>query len=217
MNTKFSSVSRAVRALVAGGIPDQIVMGSTSVEVDALVNAVAGDPEMASAVVAALEGKAEKQGLAKLKVLADESGSRDAKKLFSNVIDYIRAGALSANDQSMEKALVSYLAAALWTNVDDDQEPLDKKYDIKDIADDSVEKARQELASFMSWIEEEGVDVGNNDEEQIAHDFYLTREHHGAGFWDGDYPNKGKRLTDMAHSFGLAALYVGDDGKLHFT
>lgn len=51
---------------------------------------------------------------------------------------------------------------------------------------------------------------------QVAHDFWLTRNRHGAGFWDGDYPEKvGARLTDAAHKFGECWLYVGDDGTLY--
>lgn len=50
----------------------------------------------------------------------------------------------------------------------------------------------------------------------VAHDFWLIRNHHGAGFWDGDYPEDiGKRLTALAHTFGDCDLYVGDDGKIY--
>ena len=42
-----------------------------------------------------------------------------------------------------------------------------------------------------------------HDAEQMGHDFYLTRERHGAGYWDGDYPHDvGRRLTDEAHAYG---------------
>jgi hypothetical protein len=46
--------------------------------------------------------------------------------------------------------------------------------------------------------------------------FWLTRNHHGAGFWDGDYPKEiGEALTKLSHEFGETDAYVGDDGKLH--
>lgn len=50
-----------------------------------------------------------------------------------------------------------------------------------------------------------------------GHDFWLTRNRHGAGFWDRhDVPNDvGKRLTDAAHAFGPFSLYLGDDGMTH--
>ena len=53
--------------------------------------------------------------------------------------------------------------------------------------------------------------------EQIGHDFWLTRNHHGAGFWDRDLSNgRGEILTQIAHSFGELSPYVGDDGQIHF-
>jgi len=49
-----------------------------------------------------------------------------------------------------------------------------------------------------------------------AHDFWLTRNGHGAGFWDGDYPKElGNKLTEAAHSFGSCDIYIGDDGKFY--
>lgn len=50
-----------------------------------------------------------------------------------------------------------------------------------------------------------------------GHDFWLTRNRHGAGFWDRHgVPNDvGKRLTVAAHAFGPFSLYLGDDGRTH--
>ena len=50
-----------------------------------------------------------------------------------------------------------------------------------------------------------------------GHDFWLTRNHHGAGFWDRDClpEDAGQRLTDAAHEFGECDLYVGDDGMIY--
>lgn len=49
-----------------------------------------------------------------------------------------------------------------------------------------------------------------------GHDFWLTRNHHGAGFWDRGLPGDlGKLLTDAAHAFGGVNLYLGDDSKVY--
>lgn len=82
----FAAVSRAVRAFLAAGQPSEIVKASTSDEVAELVKAVASDADMAKAVLAGMDGKVERFGLAKLKVLAEESGSLEAKKLFAAVV-----------------------------------------------------------------------------------------------------------------------------------
>jgi len=55
------------------------------------------------------------------------------------------------------------------------------------------------------------------DPGQLGHDLWLTRNHHGAGFWDRGLGKLGDDLTLLAHSLGESELYVGDDDKLHLT
>lgn len=60
---------------------------------------------------------------------------------------------------------------------------------------------------------------------QAGHDFWLTRNGHGTGFWDhylefSDDDREqvrtiGKLLTDASHKFGQCDLYAGDDGKIY--
>ena len=49
-------------------------------------------------------------------------------------------------------------------------------------------------------------------EEQAGIDFWLTRNGHGAGFWDRDLGFVGDMLTKAAQSFGPCDIYAGDDG-----
>ena len=37
-------------------------------------------------------------------------------------------------------------------------------------------------------------------------DFHLTRNGHGAGFWDGGWPEHGDELTELAKPYGTAEL-----------
>jgi len=63
-----------------------------------------------------------------------------------------------------------------------------------------------------------GVDIpaARDLENRAGHDFWLTRNHHGAGFWDGDYQEpEATILTNASHAFGEFNLYIGDDGKVH--
>ena len=42
----------------------------------------------------------------------------------------------------------------------------------------------------------------------VGHDFWLTRNGHGAGFWDGDWPeNFGEFATDICDEAGEADVY----------
>lgn len=54
------------------------------------------------------------------------------------------------------------------------------------------------------------------DEAQNGHDFWLTRNGHGVGFWDRGYDKEvGDALTKASESFGEVDLYVGDDGRIY--
>lgn len=55
------------------------------------------------------------------------------------------------------------------------------------------------------------------DDHRAGVDFWLTRNRHGAGFWDRGLGLVGKNLTDMAHAYSEANLYKGDDGKLYLA
>ena len=45
---------------------------------------------------------------------------------------------------------------------------------------------------------------------------WLTRNRHGAGFWDRGLGRVGDILTEVAHSFGEAYLMPNGRGKLNY-
>jgi len=47
-----------------------------------------------------------------------------------------------------------------------------------------------------------------------GHDFWLTRNHHGAGFWDRELGDVGDRLTEACRAYRELDLYVTDDRKI---
>ena len=53
------------------------------------------------------------------------------------------------------------------------------------------------------------------DPRQHGTDFWLTRNGHGAGFWDRGYGDLGDKLTAFAEKFGEQHVYKGDDGKAY--
>jgi hypothetical protein len=55
------------------------------------------------------------------------------------------------------------------------------------------------------------------EDDAIGHDFWLTRNGHGAGFWDRGLGELGDFLTKMSKPFGEATLYVSDDGEVEYT
>ena len=108
-----------------------------------------------------------------------------------------------------------YLIAALWSSIDDHEDPLDKNYSTSDIETDSLVRVGIAVDKF---IKKAGPLLEGLDLEHVGHDFWLTRNGHGAGFWDGDYEKElGKKLTEISKEFGASDMYVGDDGLLYIT
>jgi hypothetical protein len=106
-----------------------------------------------------------------------------------------------------------YLTCALWASTDDNGETLDG-YSLDDIAESSVKSAVEDCEAFQADNTAD-LTATEADDEQNGHDFWLTRNRHGAGFWDRGYGDVGKRLTEAAHAYGDANAYVSDDGYIY--
>jgi hypothetical protein len=59
-----------------------------------------------------------------------------------------------------------------------------------------------------------GLLVTLEDYGRAGSDFWLTRNGHGAGFWDGDWPGRGDDLTEIAEKFSEVWLYIDDTNGL---
>lgn len=81
--------------------------------------------------------------------------------------------------------------------------------DARDFQETNAELLSQATES-LTWAVEDGAML-----EYLGHDFWLTRNHHGAGFWDRGLGVLGEQLTAMAHSYGECSLYQGDDGLIY--
>lgn len=73
---------------------------------------------------------------------------------------------------------------------------------------DSVANLQSELESFIELCEQDLI-ASKLDPGQIGHDFILTRNGHGTGFWDRGLDEIGDRLTKWAKTFGsIESLYI---------
>ena len=116
----------------------------------------------------------------------------------------------------LKEFLDAYLAYALWSSSDESDKsggnPFDKNYTVDDLAPECLAKAVADCEKFQA---ENAADIAG-DLAGAGHDFWLTRNSHGSGFWDGDWPDDvGERLTAASKAFGEINLYVGDDGKIY--
>ena len=104
----------------------------------------------------------------------------------------------------------SFIEAALWSSSDinsEGDESLLKKYSIDDIDQASILKLEKDCHSFMT----NNYSKIQNDLERAGHDFWLTSNRHGAGFWDGDWEKEiGQELTEEAHKYGERNFWVND-------
>ncbi len=127
----------------------------------------------------------------------------------------------------LDKIVHAYQVCALWSSTDDDEDctPLDKNYGVEDIAPESTLQMIQDVADFVRanytdyklYVETMARQLENWDSaiEYFGHDFWLTRNGHGAGFWDRGLKDLGDRLSNAAEVYGSVYLYVGDDGEIY--
>jgi hypothetical protein len=113
-----------------------------------------------------------------------------------------------------------YITAALWSSNDDEDVPLDSNYCRDDIDPETLQKMIEDCGEFIAanshlLLDENCHYVGCSMMEYAGHDFWLTRNGHGCGFWDGDWENTaGEKLTEASKKFREFDLCVGDDGKI---
>lgn len=121
----------------------------------------------------------------------------------------------------------AYCGAALWSSTGPSEEPhacenLDDLFDVDDIApecaavmrsdcDDFIASNAADLAKYCERMRSEQW----SGEERAGHDFWLTRNGHGAGFWDRGLGALGERLSAAARVYGSVDLYPGDDGLIY--
>lgn len=145
---------------------------------------------------------------------------RDGKGLAAKVAADIQA------IESLDAFTESYIQAALWSSLDESDpsggDPLDQNYSVGDIDSKTLEVMVEDCTRFQTenaeFITEENVATASEHscEALAGHDFLLTRQGEGVGFWDGDWEEPAAtKLTDAAKAFGEFNLDVGDDGKIY--
>lgn len=96
-----------------------------------------------------------------------------------------------------EDMLPHYLECAAWADMPEN---------VESGLDFDVATEEMALADCMRFVGMNWEIIKECNPEQVGHDFWLTRNHHGAGFWDRPEVYGGKdnaeKLTESAHSFG---------------
>lgn len=87
---------------------------------------------------------------------------------------------------NLDSFTLAYVESALWSSTSEEGEPLDGLYSIDDIHPDTLAEMVKDCEDFRESFGQ----FTAADEERAGHDFWLTRNGHGAGFWDGDWSDE---------------------------
>ena len=118
------------------------------------------------------------------------------------------------NIHDLDAFTTSYIETALWASIGANEQPLDQTHGPEALAPEALASIVEDCNAFQA----DNAPLIQSNPARAGHDFWLTRNHHGAGFWDGDWPEKdGKTLTEASHAFGSSDLYVGDNGLVYVS
>lgn len=120
-----------------------------------------------------------------------------------------------------------YVTALFFTDGGPDEGQLGDA-GFSDLAPDTLAAILADCANFqnaasLTFAEMEKWADGGWRMDRLGHDFWLTRNGHGAGFWDREEldiasdsgATFGNLLSDLAREFGTCDAYLGDDGKVY--
>ena len=107
----------------------------------------------------------------------------------------------------------TYLETAAWSSSDDNGRTLEGM----EWSREAKKVAASELDSFCHYLDSLEIDYSMVPDDTLAGDFWLSRNGHGAGFWDRGMGVLGFDLHAAAKSFGSIDVYIGDDNLLHFS
>jgi hypothetical protein len=125
----------------------------------------------------------------------------------------------------------AYLVAALWSSTigegseeepgERDGDPFDKHFSVSDFSEEALEVLRAHAFSFWCrmWYYVNAETPANCHSEttpahMAGHDFWLTSNGHGAGFWDGDWPTYGEQLTKLSKCYPEINLYITPENQV---
>lgn len=116
----------------------------------------------------------------------------------------------SSKLSSIDKFTYGYVEAMFFTETGD----IDDEYSdatVSDISEDGWQKIVDDCTKFQNdnkELLERAYDTNGYDTTQAGHDLWLTRNGHGAGFWDRGLGEIGETLTKAANAMG--ETYIGE-------
>lgn len=109
-------------------------------------------------------------------------------------------------------ALMQALDTILWATPalrdEDDMECMDACASVHDFDGASIERIEADLFAF---IDANAADIADMDYSDVGHNYVLSRDEHGTGFWDRDLGERGERLHEAASVGKFEAYLINGD------
>jgi len=117
---------------------------------------------------------------------------------------------------NIENIVDAYIETLLWSSTvtcdySGESVPADSLWHIGQIDPASHADTKDEVSAFVEEASDL-LDKAGLSEGQIGHNIALTRNGHGAGFWDLGLGETGKALTDIANAMGTAHVVPDMEG-----
>lgn len=115
-----------------------------------------------------------------------------------------------------------YIEAAIWSSTlyePGSEEPIEAEdfvHNQGELSPAAKESMRYSCCSFLAYNENLLLQANNQGRAwgHLGHDFWLTRNGHGTGFWDRGLGELGEKLTQAAHLVGESHLYITDSNEI---
>jgi hypothetical protein len=113
---------------------------------------------------------------------------------------------------NIDQIVYSYLETALWSTEEEENGLQGKS--IADVDKMSVQGAKKDVIDFLRQAETQAPDeLQSYDAKALGHNLWLSRNGHGAGFFD----ENNDKLQDIARNMKGVDMYLGDDGKVYIS
>lgn len=125
---------------------------------------------------------------------------------------------LGASEDDVDAFTRGYIGAVKWLERRYDEDGTEEEDACETISTEALLEIKAECADFQEANAEDlsaAYEKYSYCEEYAGHDFYLTRNGHGAGFWDRGLGAVGERLSKACGPYGSADNYwVDEEGVL---
>lgn len=114
---------------------------------------------------------------------------------------------------------VGYMLALLWSSTVTDSHGEDVQADSFELSEAAKAACLETCKAFMSANREDvNAAAMSYGMSHAGHDLALTRNGHGAGYWDGALPaDLGQRLSDAARALGEVNLFLNMSGEVELS